>query len=276
MPTPPQRRVLPTAVEEVTGALGSLADALERDEQLSAVLQQVCELAVRAVPGTDLASLTRVGPAGPETTACTGQDAFYLDLDQYRAGHGPCLEAATKNVPVHAGLPDARRRWPEFDRAADAVGVVSVLSAPLTFADDEAGSLNLYGRRPGAFDGVEPVAELYVTAVRAVLRGTHRHHQARELADNLKTALTSRSLIDHAIGIVMAARGLPADQAFALLKQESQDQNVKVRALAEQLVATVTGEPRTAAGDVVGLLGGVSGPTEPDPDRAGPDRPHRR
>ena len=46
--------------------------------------------------------------------------------------------------------------------------------------------------------------------------------------DNLRTALTSRSTIDQAIGILMAQQRCDARSAFALLRQASRCRNIKL------------------------------------------------
>jgi AmiR/NasT family two-component response regulator len=53
----------------------------------------------------------------------------------------------------------------------------------------------------------------------------------------LETALESRDLIGQAKGLIMASLGCSADEAFALLVQQSQHENRKVHDLALELVA---------------------------------------
>jgi AmiR/NasT family two-component response regulator len=50
----------------------------------------------------------------------------------------------------------------------------------------------------------------------------------------------SRSAIDQAKGILMAARGLSAEEAFTELTRQSQQENIKVRDLAARFVEKVT------------------------------------
>ncbi|MBN6038403.1 ANTAR domain-containing protein [Amycolatopsis sp. 195334CR] len=51
----------------------------------------------------------------------------------------------------------------------------------------------------------------------------------------IRGALDRRDLIGQAKGIIMARRGLDADEAFALLRAASQDLNVKLFNLADTL-----------------------------------------
>ena len=56
--------------------------------------------------------------------------------------------------------------------------------------------------------------------------------------EGLNIALDGRKRIGQAQGILMERHGIDEDQAFAVLKRYSQDHNIKLRDLAEQLVAT--------------------------------------
>jgi AmiR/NasT family two-component response regulator len=57
----------------------------------------------------------------------------------------------------------------------------------------------------------------------------------------LEQALTSRTEIDQALGILMGQQRCTADEAFALLRQHSQNNNRKLRDVAADLITRVTG-----------------------------------
>ena len=63
------------------------------------------------------------------------------------------------------------------------------------------------------------------------------------LTDQLRAALASRSVIDQAIGIIVAQERCPAAQAFAILRTASQKRNVKLREIARDIVTSVSGAP---------------------------------
>lgn len=93
--------------------------------------------------------------------------------------------------------------------------------------------------------------------------------QARDIA-SLGVALSTCRTIGAAVGIVMASRKLTEDDAFALLKQASQNNNRKVRDLAAEVV--VTGQvPSTKSKH--GGLGGrrAAAPRTPSGDPSGRD-----
>ncbi|MEV7094965.1 ANTAR domain-containing protein [Amycolatopsis sp. NPDC051045] len=227
-------------LDEVTGALAALTAALDDDGELDTSLQLVCRQLIHVIPGADLASITLLRNGVPSTAACTDHRAFDLDAVQYRAGSGPCLEAAETRRVVRVDVATARGRWPEFTRRALDAGVASYLSAPLAVDAAHTGSLNLYGLHAHGYQEVEgTLLELFVAAVEGALRSTARYLAARREAGQLSTALVSRAAIDQAKGILMGARGISADEAFRLLVVQSQRENVKLRDCAERLVTAV-------------------------------------
>jgi hypothetical protein len=58
----------------------------------------------------------------------------------------------------------------------------------------------------------------------------------REEISGLRASRASRAVIEQAKGVLMATTGCDADEAFALLRQQSQHQNRPVREIAEELV----------------------------------------
>jgi AmiR/NasT family two-component response regulator len=74
----------------------------------------------------------------------------------------------------------------------------------------------------------------------------------QRLAD-LHAALLSRGVIDQAKGILMAHYGISPDRAFDVLVRWSQHRNIKLRIIAETLVAiTQSGSPAPAADPILG------------------------
>lgn len=63
---------------------------------------------------------------------------------------------------------------------------------------------------------------------------------ARERIEHLETALATNRRIGIAIGVVMARHGLTDEQAFELLRAQSQARNTKLRDLAEEVIYTGT------------------------------------
>ena len=90
--------------------------------------------------------------------------------------------------------------------------------------------------------------------------------RSREVASALRKAIAMRAVIEQAKGALMLVYGLDAEAAFALLSWQSQHANIKLRELAERLVAAVGGDASATAAIRQRLDGIVySLPAEPAP-----------
>ncbi len=227
-------------LDGVTANLSALARILDEEEDLGRVLQRSVEQVTRGVPGADMASVTVMRGDRGETVASSEERVWAIDSDQYAAGDGPCLEAARTGEIVRVGVEEAHRRWPEFARSARAAGVESYLASPLVIGEEFVGSLNLYSEKPHGFGDLDvALLRVYMTAAVAAIASTRRLAEARKLAEGLRTAMESRAVIDQARGVLMARRGISAEQALAELSRQSQNTNVKLRVLAARVLESV-------------------------------------
>jgi hypothetical protein len=119
------------------------------------------------------------------------------------------------------------------DRAA---GVMSMLSSPLYLEDETTlGALNLYAKKPDAFDEIDMsgCAILSTHSAIALSRAADR-----EKKDHLQKALQSNRKIGAAIGIVMSKYLLTEQQAFDALRIASQHSHRKLIDIAYEVVDT--------------------------------------
>jgi GAF domain-containing protein len=240
-------RPLPAMLDEVTTALERLSEALSREDDLRELMHQVCEQVVHAVPGVDEATVTLLEDGTPFTAASTNDVVTKLDGVQYSSGAGPCLDAATASLVVRATIDEAQDLWPAFGAESLAAGMGSFLSAPLTVDNEHSGAVNGYSRQGHGFHELDaPLLALYTTAVETALRSHSMYLRAFKLAAQLRSALLSRAVIDQAKGVLMAVHGITADEAFRLLVERSQRENVKLHALAERFIAELISHPRPA------------------------------
>lgn len=88
--------------------------------------------------------------------------------------------------------------------------------------------------------------------------GSKRSQTAREVDEAVRRSAETRGTIEQAKGVLMAFLGLDAGTAFELLRRASQNANVKLRELADQLLTTVEQmradglDPRKAVDEVLG------------------------
>lgn len=199
----------------------------------TALVSAVCAEAVRLVDTVQHAGvILAVGRQNLEVVATTGPIPERLDALQQREGEGPCLLAARTQEVVRLEDLAADGRWPSFAAMAAHVGVSSMLCLPLHVDSTTFGTLSLYADTPRAIKNVaEPVAR--VLAVLAAITLSESRSRA-----NLERALQNRDLIGQAKGIIMHARRVTADDAFALLVRRSQETNTKLVQVAESVVTT--------------------------------------
>ena len=195
--------------------LDELAQLSFAEHSLESVLRTVTELATRILPGQPLASVTVIDDGRPSTVAASDDLAVELDRFQYRAGAGPCLEAASTGRRTAVTDTRADRTWPEFAAAAASSGFGSVLSFPLPAQELVSGAMNLYARQVDVADPrtAELVSRLATYAVGPV-SNMYLYESAVERATHLQAALESRAVIDQAKGILMGQRRCTAEEAL--------------------------------------------------------------
>lgn len=198
--------------------------------------------AARIVPDTSSCGLTMVIDGRPRTVASSSQLASRVDEIQYGHAQGPCLESLAQTVVVVVEDLERDHRWQGYRQHALAQGVRSSLSVPIRSRDEPArGALNLYFTQVTDFDAghVNEGAHFADQASGALELATRLAEHATTTAQ-LREAMTSRSVIDHAIGIVMAQNRCPPEEAFDLLRRASQNRNVKLRVIATDIVRSVS------------------------------------
>jgi GAF domain-containing protein len=226
----------PTSAEQALDQLGRLD---LRTHDMQSLLQTVADLAKSVMPGNPEASITLLVNDKATTAVFTGQLALDCDESQYGRGYGPCLHAASTGELIEIADAQADTRWRDYlDRAVER-GALGSLSVPLPVTEGVAGALNIYARKPNAFDEDSRSAATRFAPYAAVAVSNMRAYQdARDMADNLQAALESRAVIDQAKGILMERHKLTADQAFQLLARASMHTNTKLRTVADNLVLT--------------------------------------
>ena len=113
----------------------------------------------------------------------------------------------------------------------DGLGWRGLLVVGVEGASGQPVRLVWYARRPGTLSRYADLAEAFA------------HHASLALGavverDHLSRAVAARHRVGLAQGILMTRRQLTADQAFTLLKRESQNTRVKLRTIAETVIQT--------------------------------------
>ncbi|MFI9825190.1 GAF and ANTAR domain-containing protein [Streptomyces sp. NPDC052013] len=223
----------------------TLDQAMVRSNGLDTLLRDLTDRAVREVPGAVACSITVRRADRLLTLAGSTGLPSGLDLRQYEYGSGPCVTAARTGVEQYAPDLAAEDRWPAYRDYALAAGVCSVLAVPLPVDGEPSAALNVYGDRAGSLAAGRPAARVFAARVADAVNTALRIERLGQSAADVRTALLSRSVIDQAIGILMARERIDAARALERLRRASQERNVKLRDLCDQLVArTADGSSR--------------------------------
>lgn len=223
--------------EALDKAIQSLSRLLLSEETLEATHDRVASLACRTLPACDIASVTMINDGRPSTPVQTDPLAAELDSAQYRSRRGPCLEAYSARSVVREKISENSDRWPEFTDVATKAGVRSVLAVPLLANDHPVGALNLYSKSDGGYDEAdEETAVLFSKQAAIACANAEVYWRTYTLTGHLREALASRDVIGQAKGILMARRGCTPEAAFEALRKVSQQRNIKLRDIAEQVV----------------------------------------
>ncbi len=197
--------------------------------------------------------------SGALTVASSSAAVVLMDEAQYDVDDGPCLRALSTGHVTYVHDTSTDLRWPHFFRSVQRLGFRSVLGLPLWIGEQGAAALNLYASEPDFFDHtMQEAAEDFAQQGGSTLEMLLRHENAQQQALNLQAAMTSRTIIDLAVGIVMGQNRCSQAEAFEIVKNASNHQNMKVRIIAQRLIEAVTTEtPTTHFTDGAGSEGGL-------------------
>lgn len=219
--------------QELAQRMAEMARAAAGPRTVAEVLSDVTATARELIPGVDTAGVLLVGKNGKyESLAGTTELPHKLDDLQMTFDEGPCVQAAVDDLIVRTDDFRTEERWPQYSPAAVQLGVLSGLSVKLYTANRTAGALNLFAFKPQAFDGEDETVATILAAHAAAAILSSRH------GEQLQSALTTRDRIGQAKGIIMERYGIDDVAAFNMLKRLSQESNVKLADIAQQVIDT--------------------------------------
>lgn len=245
-------------IEHLARDIGALGQ--EENTTPERALDQMSRAAALSVPGCSAALVVLwrevVGPDGSRRHVVTDYGASHPDLSealehQYTTDQGPTVEAVREMSQVRVSDVLREQRWPRYTSMAVQCGDRSSITQPSALPgdgdEDRVLTFGVHSGRADAFDeGVGPeltalLAEHSAMALHTAVRQTDA---ARESA-HMRRAMSARTVIDQAKGIIMHARGCDADAAFTALREVAQRNRKRVVDVARDLVAENTGpQPR--------------------------------
>lgn len=218
--------------ESVAEEIAKLAIALHDEHGVEHTVEMLLDFAHEAIGADHAGVILLHGKQRIETAAATDPVVATVDAIQMEVGEGPDVSVLEDRLGLI--VPDTlnETRWPRWAERVAASGIRSLLSVRMYTSESTVGTLNLYSLKPDAFD-VDDQAVAHILARHAAVALA----SARQV-ENLWEAVDARKRIGQAQGILMERFNLSPDQAFAVLLRYSQDNNIKLRVVADRLVET--------------------------------------
>lgn len=196
-------------------------------------LERIVRTAVTEIEGARWATVTVPEGRRMVTVAATDRIARLIDQAQRDIDDGPVVTVLRlPGAVVHSCDLFADRRWPVFGPLARQLGVGAALCHRLSTRAGPAGVLSVYADRRHAFsvDSDRTARLLALYSGIAVDAETARR--------NLQEAASTRDLVGQAKGILMERLHVAAEEALSTLVSRSEAQRLKLRDVADHLVAT--------------------------------------
>ena len=229
-------------IADLRAGIDALAGLLAGSLGLPELLEQVAAFTCRAIPGADGAAVTllRVDATDTAVAALAASAPFVAAIDEIQyvtLSEGPGITAARDRRPVRSGSLGGEKMWPRFGPRVGRMGVHSVLTLPLLLPDRVVGAITVYSYGKDVFDDhAQELGELFASPAAAAVHNAQVLSEALTLNAQLQRALSSRPVIDQAIGIIRARTGRTAEDAFVQLQGMSQSEHRKLSDVAAVVV----------------------------------------
>jgi GAF domain-containing protein len=218
-------------------SLRGLTSSIARTYDLNQMCFDLCET-VTEVLGADGAGVTVADASGAlRYVTATNEEAATLERTQELAQSGPCMTAhedgrvvAVDDVNLHSG-------WPAYLQVAESVGVGSVLGVPLATEARKLGALDVYSYEKRVWtEENKTVAEVFSDMTTAYILRSTELAEARDLGEQLQTALDSRVVIEQAKGMLASRHGVHVDAAFDVMRSHARSKQLKLADVAHAVI----------------------------------------
>jgi ANTAR domain len=217
-----------------TGVFTALADIVNQGSSPKEMYAAICVAGTLMVPGCDHASLMVFRDGRYSTAAASDAVARQIDKLEQALADGPCMVALEKRTTQFESDLTASTRWPALTaRVVAETPVRGAIGIRLPVDRGTVAALNLFSDTPNAFNNTSVergvmLAAFATAAATAAARG--------EESAALRRGLVSNRTIGKAVGMLMVLNDVSDDDAFGILRQTSQDTNVKLLDIAAAVV----------------------------------------
>src|SRR5271168_5367594 len=249
---------------DLRAGINALAGLVAGSLGLPELLAEVSTFAVHAIPGADGAGVTllQIDQLDNMVEALAASAPFVAEIDEIQyvtLKEGPCITAALQRRTVRSGSLGGEKMWPRFGPRVGRLGVHSALSLPLLMPDRVVGAINVYAYGKDVFDEhAAEFGELFAKPAAVAVHNAQILADALALSVQLQAALSTRPVIDQAIGIIRGRTGRSAEDAFAQLRAMSQVEHRKLADVARRIVDEAVRRARARARPGPERPGGVT------------------
>jgi GAF domain-containing protein len=178
----------------------------------------------------------------PWTVGSSNDLAAEVDLIQYQVGVGPCLLALREGISTYASDLASDERWGSYGPRAAAHGAASCISVPVLVDDSPVAVVKAYSSEvDGLTADQQDTARAVALEVAGGVRLAVTLGEQAQLLDDREAAMHTRRAIDLALGVLMVRGQCSAAEAFSTMRALSQNQNIKLREAAQQVLGSVPG-----------------------------------
>jgi hypothetical protein len=158
------------------------------------------------------------------------------DLELVMA-EGPAGEAARVGAPVLVAGKALCDRWPRYGPAVAALGVTTVMAAPLGLADARFGAMCALGTESVISDGVSVTLDGVARALTGILLKGTVGEDSRDYSTLSKIGpIIAQDVVNQAVGMVSVQCGCSIDAAADLLVARAFAEELPVADVATQVV----------------------------------------
>jgi ANTAR domain len=212
----------------------ALAEIIYQGSDASEVYAAICVAATLIVTGCDHASLPVRHDGRYVTVGASDRIAQRIDDLERIVGDGPCIDAIEEETPQIDSDLITPSQWPQLAaRLVAETPVRGAMGFRILVDRRKTGAPNLFSDTPNAFD-TEAAGQAIVlasfasVAINAVAHG--------EDVAALRRGLLSNREIGKAVGMLMLLHGISEEEAFDMLRRNSQELNIKLADAARAVV----------------------------------------
>ena len=231
----------PTRERLLARAFVRLADTLVEEFDVVEFLQSLSSDSVEIL-GAEAAGVMLADPRGGLRLVASSEERMrILELFELQGAQGPCLDAFGSGQTVQASAAESRSRWPVFASRASDAGFRVMCAVPLRVRRNVIGALNLFRGTDEPFSDASLEIAQAMADVAAIALIQERAARERALVtEQLEAALNSRVVIEQAKGMLSEYLATTVDDAFQLMRGYARSRNLKLTAVAVDIVARKT------------------------------------